>query len=53
MTTAERKETTRFFVRKAFQENGDRADVDVTQIFDAVSALDGWFDAAPTATGEA
>ena len=50
MTTAERKQATRFYVRRAFRETGDRADVDVVEVFDAISDLDDWFTVAPIAT---
>jgi hypothetical protein len=50
MTVAEKKNATRWFCRKAFRELGETAGVNVVEIYDAISDLDDWFAAAPTAT---
>lgn len=50
MDAAERGKATNWFARKAFRELDGRADLDVDQILTAVSDLDDWFSAAPSAT---
>jgi len=45
MTFEQRTAATRFFVKRMFKEAGDRADVNTTDIFDAVVALDKWLGA--------
>ena len=51
MTVAEKKNVTRWFCQKAFVVQRAVARVDVVQIYQAVSALDDWFDAAPVLGG--
>lgn len=51
MTVQEKKNLVRWFCNRAFQRNRETARVDVVQIYDAMSAVDDWFDAAPALGG--